>query len=126
MPCFILTLDSQTAQRQLILVSKVLQNLANDTLPGSKEEYMEKLNNFITTNKETLSAFYQEIVNNAERGKPAELPVPHDARTNALVELHAQIVADLNGIKGFLDEDDELVNDLQRVLDELGEPMARQ
>jgi hypothetical protein len=25
------------AQRQLILVTKVLQNLANDTLPGAKE-----------------------------------------------------------------------------------------
>jgi len=27
----------QMAQRQLILVTKVLQNLANDTLPGAKE-----------------------------------------------------------------------------------------
>jgi hypothetical protein len=27
------------AQRQLILVTKVLQNLANDTLPGAKEVY---------------------------------------------------------------------------------------
>ena len=32
------------AQRQLILVTKVLQNLANDTLPGKKEGYMERLN----------------------------------------------------------------------------------
>jgi hypothetical protein len=29
-----------TAQRQLILIAKVLQNLANDTLPGKKEGYV--------------------------------------------------------------------------------------
>lgn len=34
------------AQRQLILVAKVLQNLTNDTLPGIKEAYMQALNEF--------------------------------------------------------------------------------
>ena len=34
---FVLPDGEQMAQRQLILVTKVLQNLANDTLPGAKE-----------------------------------------------------------------------------------------
>jgi len=68
------------AQRQLILVSKVLQNLANDTLPGVKEEFMEKLNSFITTNQPALARFYEEIVEQPDKGKPAQVTVRRTTR----------------------------------------------
>ena len=51
-----------TAQRQYILISKVLQNLANNTLPGAKEEYMRTLNDFITTNLEEMKDFFEKIL----------------------------------------------------------------
>ena len=53
---------SPTAQRQYILISKVLQNLANNTLPGAKEEYMRALNDFITTNLEEMKDFFEKIL----------------------------------------------------------------
>lgn len=34
-------------QRNIVLVSKLMQNLANNTLPGNKETYMQKLNEWI-------------------------------------------------------------------------------
>lgn len=61
--------------RQLILVSKVLQNLANDTLPGTKEAYMERLNAFITTNKPALERFYAQIVEHPDLGNLTSVTV---------------------------------------------------
>lgn len=57
-----------TAQRQYILVGKVIQNLANGTLPGSKEDYMDRLNDFITSNQDDLQAFLDRIL--------VSLPIP--------------------------------------------------
>jgi neurofibromin 1 len=33
-------------QRQLVLIGKVMQNLANMTLPGTKEQFMNQLRDF--------------------------------------------------------------------------------
>jgi hypothetical protein len=60
----------------LILVTKVLQNLANNTLPGAKEAYMEKLNAFIIANKPALDQFYDKMVSHPEQGKLADCNVP--------------------------------------------------
>lgn len=51
----------QNARRQLILLSKVLQNLANGVSFGSKESFMTKLNGFIKANQQKLIAFYDKI-----------------------------------------------------------------
>merc|ERR1712146_265498 len=40
-------------QRQLVLISKVLQNLANGVEFGKKEEFMQVMNDFIRTNAES-------------------------------------------------------------------------
>lgn len=70
-----MTVVAQTTHRQLILVTKVLQNLANDTLPGTKEAYMERLNSFISSNKASLERFYHELTTHPEHGKYSEFPV---------------------------------------------------
>ncbi len=97
----------QMAQRQLILVTKVLQNLANDTLPGAKEvnrpinlssvisrptlyheqAYMERLNAFIVSNKPALGRFYDQIVDHPERGKLTNLTVCHHIEPSVTLEL---------------------------------------
>ena len=51
-----------TAQRQLILLGKVLQYLASHALPGVKEEYMQNLNAFIANNQDDLQAFYDDVL----------------------------------------------------------------
>jgi neurofibromin 1 len=55
------TPPNPVARRQLILLSKVLQNLANGVKFGSKESFMTKLNGFITANQEKLKGFYDRL-----------------------------------------------------------------
>jgi hypothetical protein len=120
----------QMAQRQLILISKVIQNLANDTLPGAKEEYMEKLNAFITSNKPTLERFYSRIMDNPENGKDAHLlPVPEHAREEALIAIHNFLAQNLEAVEKAIREEadggndsESLVEELRRALEALGDP----
>ena len=49
------------SQRVYILISKIIQNLANG-LRFDKEDYMKELNNFIDTNQETMRTFLSDIV----------------------------------------------------------------
>jgi len=53
---------SADARRLLILITKVLQNLSNDVEFGSKEPYMEKMNDFVHANREKLSKFYDKLL----------------------------------------------------------------
>lgn len=53
---------SENTQRKLILVSKILQNLANGILFGKKEEFMKKMNEFIENNEGRLNTFFDAIV----------------------------------------------------------------
>jgi hypothetical protein len=48
-------------QRQLVLISKVLQSLANMALPGKKEKYMTLLLDFIESGIPKMGKFYDEI-----------------------------------------------------------------
>lgn len=63
---------------------KVLQNLANDTLPGKKEAYMEALNAFITSNQQPLKQYYRDLLDGHD-GPSGARRVPEEA--NALVLL---------------------------------------
>jgi hypothetical protein len=118
------------AQRQFILVSKVLQNLANNTLPGAKEHYMEQLNSFITTNKAALEQFYGKLVSGAQRGKAAMSEVPSKAKQRSLAVAHQWLERNLAlvekallaGDDGDEEEDNrELVEQLKDVLASLSD-----
>lgn len=66
-------------QRILVLVSKILQNLANNTLPGKKEGYMEQLNEFVTGNIDKLNQFFDNIVKQSRgtiSSPPSSHPIP--------------------------------------------------
>jgi len=53
---------NEVCQRQLVLIGKVLQNLANMTMPGAKEEFMQKLDTFFEKNIPKMEQFYKDIL----------------------------------------------------------------
>jgi len=52
---------STEQRRPLILMSKTIQNLANDIRFGAKEKYMMPANPFIDANTERIRQFFDEI-----------------------------------------------------------------
>jgi neurofibromin 1 len=52
---------SKEMRRGLLLIAKVVQNLANNVLFGAKEPYMFPLNLFLTENIYHVTAFLREI-----------------------------------------------------------------
>eukprot|EP01088_Endostelium_zonatum_P003117 TRINITY_DN141_c0_g2_i1.p1 TRINITY_DN141_c0_g2~~TRINITY_DN141_c0_g2_i1.p1 ORF type:complete len:1031 (-),score=199.65 TRINITY_DN141_c0_g2_i1:77-3169(-) len=112
----------QTAQRQLILVSKVLQNLANNSMPGQKEQYMMRLNEFINNNRESLKKFYAGLLQKGRNGGGTEVDVdvPDDVLKGSLVYIHKWLYRHSSEIEKDLS--DEVRTRLREVLNELGKP----
>lgn len=52
---------SKELRRGLLLIAKVVQNLANNVLFGAKEPYMFSLNDFLTQNIYRVTTFLREI-----------------------------------------------------------------
>ncbi|GAP90127.1 putative GTPase-activator protein for Ras-like [Rosellinia necatrix] len=52
---------SKEMRRGLLLIAKVIQNLANNVLFGAKEQYMFPLNDFLTQNIYRVTTFLREI-----------------------------------------------------------------
>lgn len=82
------------AQRQLVLIAKVLQNLANMTKDVTKEKFMQELREFTERNIPKLKQFYLVLLNPQNRGKveaQLKLKVPEEVRLNSLAALHDHI-----------------------------------
>ena len=56
-----MTSPSKDMRRGLLLIAKVIQNLANNVLFGAKEPYMFPLNDFLTQNIYRVTTFLREI-----------------------------------------------------------------
>jgi len=52
---------SVDAQRHLILIAKIIQNIANGVLFGQKEPFMLTFNNFVESNIEKVKIFLHEL-----------------------------------------------------------------
>jgi hypothetical protein len=81
-----------TTQRQLVLISKVIQNIANMQPPGKKEEYMAALNDFIVQAIPKIIKFYDNLrlaVNLPQAGESDEqvVEVPDEVRLNGLAAI---------------------------------------
>ena len=55
------TAPSKEMRRGLLLIAKVIQNLANNVLFGAKEPYMFPLNHFLTQNIYYVTTFLRDI-----------------------------------------------------------------
>jgi len=53
---------SPIARRNLLLISKILQNLSNGLEFGRKEQYMMVINDFINGHKDRMEKYFQDIV----------------------------------------------------------------
>lgn len=73
-------------QRQLVLISKTLQCLANMTVPGKKEKYMERLSDFISNGIPKVIKFYEQIrsASFGSEGRLCDLPITKEVKQNAL------------------------------------------
>ena len=57
----IMSAPSKEMRRGLLLIAKVVQNLANNVLFGTKEQYMSPLNDFLAQNIYRVTAFLRDI-----------------------------------------------------------------
>lgn len=80
--------------RQLVLITKVLQNLASGVEFGKKEQYMIKLNPFIKQNSEKMQGFLTELTNAPSVDSPSNstasyvAPITDDQFNAALFNMY--------------------------------------
>jgi hypothetical protein len=94
------------AQRQLVLIAKVLQNLANMT-HQTKESFMQKMRDFVTRNVPKMRHFYNALLNPNLRVNPKiqmNLAIPDEVRENALAFMHTHIYRNATKLKAVLKE----------------------
>ena len=71
---------SENAQKELTNISKIVQNLANETAPSQKNQYLAPFDDFVEQEILEIRNFYNSII--IQEPKPIEsqssLQVPHD------------------------------------------------
>ncbi len=75
-------------RRVLVLVAKVLQNVANGVEFGFKESYMEPLNPFIRSNLTPTFAFFESLASPLEDETPHPISVTHEDVFFDLLNVH--------------------------------------
>jgi hypothetical protein len=94
---------SRQVQRNLVLVSKVLQNLATRTKFGEKEEFMTVLNDFISEKKGQVKRVYSDILSGSSKGSEAHaIPIPESIMVASLKRLYYNALRDPNAFKESL------------------------
>jgi hypothetical protein len=81
---------NQLTQRQLVLISKVIQSIANLQVPGKKEKYMEQLADFIENGIPKVKTFYNTIkAPSADEHKLqyTDIGMPKEVKNNALASI---------------------------------------
>jgi len=94
---------NETTQRNLVLLSKVLQNLANGIPFGDKEQYMAPMNSFITDNLPILHKFFEkassiETPTDGPHAEDIEDGVPGNVVKNAIFQLHSFLCQNIDRV----------------------------
>ncbi|KAH3757437.1 succinate dehydrogenase [Pelomyxa schiedti] len=74
----------ENIRRQLIVITKILQNLANGVKFGDKEQFMMKFNDFLEDNSEKLQKFYVQLCD-PHGGVVEKIEVPDEYYEPALM-----------------------------------------
>jgi hypothetical protein len=76
---------TQSAQKELINVSRIFQNLANETNPSDKNSFLKPFDEFVQQEIPKLREFYEAIINNQQQVASASvLKVPEDIEQDQL------------------------------------------
>jgi hypothetical protein len=119
------------AQRQLVLIGKVLQNLANMTTLGAKEQFMTNFEDFMHRNVPKMRQLYTTLLDPAtpfNQKMKLELSVPENVRLNSLAMMHTHIVRNETKIRNALQSlpDEERAQAMTGLLNDIigkyGEP----
>jgi hypothetical protein len=101
---------NEVVQRQLVLIAKVLQNLANMASVNTKEQYMEKVADFVDRNIPKIKSFYTSLLD-PERVHTAhmhmELEVPENVKVNALGYMQQHITRSEKRLRKAFNEFEE-------------------
>ena len=96
---------SARLQRQLVLLGKVLQNLANGVLFGKKEPFMVRMNHFIARNLPAVGQWMDDISSGAAPASEAPVDVPRATLADSLLFLRTHVAANLPKIQANLQQD---------------------
>jgi len=81
---------SEQAQRALVLVAKVLQNIANNVTFGSKETFLEFMNPFITANVLACQDYFDQIARLDEKKQISVAKVSLETKNKSLEAVYKQ------------------------------------
>jgi len=76
-----------TNQRNLVLLSKVLQSIANMVQPGTKEGFMETMSGYIDKKIGSIKTFYDDISKGENLSLAEAIEVPKTLKKNAIASL---------------------------------------
>jgi len=111
---------SKAARRSLVLITKVLQNLANELQFGSKESYMLKVNDFISTNIPKLSNFYKNLLTipaDYEKTDTAEITL--QIKNNSLAFVYNHLIQNKTRLNDAL-EDNPIKKRINDIINNIG------
>jgi len=121
---------NQVAQRQLVLIAKVLQSLAN-MATSKKEQFMENMADFMERNIPKMKQFYDSLLDPVVKTNPKvqmHLSVPNVVRQNALAVMHTHIYRNEGKLRKIfkeipdMDKSTQMVAMLDLILTKYGEP----
>jgi len=91
-------------QRQLVLLGKVLQNLANGVLFGKKEPFMIRMNQFITKNLDSVGKWMDEISSSNAGFRESATTVPQNTLIDSYQFVLGHITNNLRKIQANLEQ----------------------
>eukprot|EP01117_Protostelium_nocturnum_P010171 TRINITY_DN3636_c0_g1_i1.p1 TRINITY_DN3636_c0_g1~~TRINITY_DN3636_c0_g1_i1.p1 ORF type:complete len:1020 (-),score=389.37 TRINITY_DN3636_c0_g1_i1:53-3112(-) len=108
-------------RRNLVLISKVLQNLSNGLEFGKKEQYMMVANPFIIANKERMEKYFQDVVSFVppEKGTALYAPDPKAVTQDDFHMIHRFFTKNSEKIMSLLKSKDESSN-FTMLMDKIG------
>jgi hypothetical protein len=97
---------NERAQRQLVLIGKVIQSLANMQMPGQKEVFMQSLNDFFIRNIPKMKDFYLGLLAFDTFGVPKTqlVTVPDVVINNCMGWCHGHILTNQKKMQALLVE----------------------
>jgi phosphoglycerate-specific signal transduction histidine kinase len=125
---------NQVAQRQLVLIAKVLQNLANMSTGVGKEEFMHNFDDFMNRNVPKIKVLYKSLLDTSalyNEKMQMDIAVPEEVRKNSLAAMYTHIYRNAEKIRkvlGSLPDNDNasgMVQSLDALIDMYGEPPNR-